>query len=442
MALAFGSADRSHLAFILIAAIVFLTGALTAALQTLAHHTSCGDADSWPLALVNAGADQVAELAQPNTTTISVDGVSIGMYSSSLSTWSLDRGMHQVNDQQLVNRTTVSLRTSEFETQFAYQLTSTYLASPSQTDTCAALQAPSCNGTLTGVCACFVQYHNMVDYDLTNMSPFEMPEHLNDDYKAQGAQADFDTLFVLPIVELRALTNEHMAQSSVLTGDRMLCTYGWGSELLFLAILTKVVADTAMTTGWLLFIFNSMWKGQAMALHCLIGAAASTMVESKWLRSPRSSRHSRHCCEYDPGLYFAGDCLFASLAYCITGRKPTRAEVARIRALCAEIWRRAPLPLLKSVAAKEKLTPEQYVTAIRHDMWGGLSDVELFVEVLGLSLQVRAEGKVFQFGHQEARSSPLTPNTMLSPMPHRFHRGRSAHTGCCAELGTVHKNSE
>eukprot|EP00971_Amphidinium_carterae_P006570 129493-Amphidinium_carterae.2 len=84
---------------------------------------------------------------------------------------------------------------------------------------------------------------------------------------------------------------------------------------------------------------------------------------------------------------YKDDCFFECLAFQSLGRSPSKAEVLSCRALVADVWLRLPA-LLETTATSERMSPEEYLKAIKGRMWGGQPEVRALELVLDLKVQI------------------------------------------------------
>eukprot|EP00971_Amphidinium_carterae_P175943 3487613-Amphidinium_carterae.4 len=88
------------------------------------------------------------------------------------------------------------------------------------------------------------------------------------------------------------------------------------------------------------------------------GAAQVYLLEGKWclgqhpmdIKAKATLRRKMRQIAFSPGLRFQNSCFFACLVRAITGKAPTHLEVATMRRLIAELWKRAPPELLARTA--------------------------------------------------------------------------------------------
>eukprot|EP00971_Amphidinium_carterae_P214535 4257569-Amphidinium_carterae.1 len=162
-------------------------------------------------------------------------------------------------------------------------------------------------------------------------------------------------------------------------------------------IVSKLILDATVLFGWATLCLSWLRLVKSGAHLCMVGVAATLLVESKWIIRGRV-KHKRAQCLYDPGQFHDGDCLFASLAFCILQRRPSRSEVSRLRGLCAQLWRRAPEQHLAQVASRVGLSSAEYIAQIGDSLWGGMPEVELLCEALRLPITVTHGSRMFRFG--------------------------------------------
>eukprot|EP00971_Amphidinium_carterae_P352604 6492670-Amphidinium_carterae.1 len=161
---------------------------------------------------------------------------------------------------------------------------------------------------------------------------------------------------------------------------------------------------TWLMSGTLLkdFLLLSTWASQALvwllsmkrfAWTLVVGFAQIYLVAPKWQvgKHPVSGKARRSCqrCLYSPGSELQGDCFFACVAFAITGSPPSKSQVRSVRLATAALWKLAPTSMLDKTAARAGYaSADDYVHAIQGSAWGGLPDLLIWTQLLGLSATV------------------------------------------------------
>eukprot|EP00971_Amphidinium_carterae_P222822 4421891-Amphidinium_carterae.4 len=171
------------------------------------------------------------------------------------------------------------------------------------------------------------------------------------------------------------------------------------------------------------FLYVSRWYKQiarALALVARVaylvhvGQSQVFLVQPKWIvgkfhdRARRSDR-----VQYCPGAKLQHHCCFAALAYLVLGRVPTVGEAAKVRHVLANIWAKHPEELAK-VASGLRMTAEQYLDGIRGSLWGGTTDLKMWAEHWGLSLNVDPQPNSTASGHRTDLPLDCEAPTLLS----------------------------
>eukprot|EP00971_Amphidinium_carterae_P342722 6482131-Amphidinium_carterae.3 len=149
---------------------------------------------------------------------------------------------------------------------------------------------------------------------------------------------------------------------------------------------------TPFEVHFLVGMFELMSGLHHMLTMCMLLFAADPTIEigligqaSPRFRPLRYKRGRISAPLFNPR--FKDDCFFECLAYQSLGRSPSKAEVLRCRALVADVWLRLPTQLA-ATATSERMSPEEYLQAIKGRMWGGQPEVRAIELALGLKVQI------------------------------------------------------
>eukprot|EP00971_Amphidinium_carterae_P051759 1019102-Amphidinium_carterae.1 len=175
---------------------------------------------------------------------------------------------------------------------------------------------------------------------------------------------------------------------------------GWIWKLVSTYLLGSFYMQAATTLAWSKVVALSLHFVLSTCWTCLSGVAQCYLPHSQWTigspgtrRSQRSDRsRARVRVLYPPGEKHKDSCFFASLARCVLGRPPTVAEALRFRQVIAIMWRSAAPSVLHCTSRQAGFRlPEDYITALQGDLWGGVPDLLLMSQALALPISVLAE---------------------------------------------------
>eukprot|EP00971_Amphidinium_carterae_P021718 428416-Amphidinium_carterae.1 len=176
----------------------------------------------------------------------------------------------------------------------------------------------------------------------------------------------------------------------LVTGVNQVCYVDtWMDVVLCWLASGCLLQDFLLLSTWASQVWLWLAGAKGLAWRAAAGLAQTFLVSSKWQqgkhpnsRKTKAPRLIRYC----PGVEHQGDCFFACLAYAITGCPPSKAQVRNVRSATAALWRLAPQNLLDRTATKAGFpTADEYVSAIQNDAWGGMPDLLIWTQLLGLN---------------------------------------------------------
>eukprot|EP00971_Amphidinium_carterae_P228785 4538568-Amphidinium_carterae.1 len=200
------------------------------------------------------------------------------------------------------------------------------------------------------------------------------------------------------------------------TDDKGLCLVGFARENLLRLVLWLeglgnnllavyfglLLTQAFCLSSWSVLIAQVIVNVESTALLLCSGFAQAYLVEVKWIAgSPPRQAKARVRYQYSPNLSLEHHCCFACMAYMSLNRTPSQAEVRRVRQLMSEIWLQHPERLAEA-ASELHITPDQYVSAIRGYLWGGVRDLHLWSDYWQLPLDIEAPHESFMFGKGKA----------------------------------------
>eukprot|EP00971_Amphidinium_carterae_P243937 4844014-Amphidinium_carterae.1 len=211
-------------------------------------------------------------------------------------------------------------------------------------------------------------------------------------------QSPVQSIDVMPCVDCANLHDGLLAsvvnqvKSSDTWMDTMLC---WLASGFFLQ-------DFLLLSTWASQVFVCLANAKGIAWKAAAGLAQTFLVAPKWQlgkhpnsRKAQAPRRNQYC----PGIEHQGDCFFACLAYAITGSPPTKAQVRSVRLATAALWRLAPQNLLDKTAVRAGFaSADDYVCAIQDAAWGGLPDLLIWTQLLGLNANVAIDNELHTIG--------------------------------------------
>ena len=150
-----------------------------------------------------------------------------------------------------------------------------------------------------------------------------------------------------------------------------------------------------------------------------IGIAASTAVVC---RAPKGNK-IKAAFDAAGRSELDGHCVPASLLYAWGNDNPTLADIRRLRACLADVWKRCP-KMLEMVSARACRTPETYTHDIQQDLWMGTPDIYVLSLLMRTAITIQ-DGKGKCVWHTPWRAK--NPIVLIWTGTHYYVKRRNQH---------------